>query len=78
MFADAVDKGITATVQKSDLRHCTAVALDLNSTIHFELDKLKPSKEGSWENHVFGVVAEIKNRNLNVDDFNFIFKEYQT
>ena len=74
VFPAAVDKGIAAALQKSDTGKCTAVALDLNSTKTFELDKLKPSKEGSWENYVFGVVAEIQNRNKIVGDFNIIFK----
>ena len=74
VFPAAVDKGIYAAIQKSDSGSCTAIALDLDSTISFELDKLKPSKEGSWENYVFGVVAEIQNRNKVVGDFNIIFK----
>jgi len=74
VFPAAVDKGIVAAIQKSDAGFCTAIALDLKSTIEFALDKLKPSKEGSWENYVFGVVAEIQNRNKVVGDFNIIFK----
>jgi galactokinase len=74
VFPAAVDKGIAAAIQKSDTGSCTAIALDLDSIIEFELDKLKPSKEGSWENYVFGVVAEIQNRNKVVGDFNIIFK----
>jgi|TARA_B110000967_G_scaffold92291_1_gene94931 galactokinase len=74
VFPAAIDKGIAAAIQKSDTGSCTAVALDLDSIIEFELDKLKPSKEGSWENYVFGVVAEIQNRNQVVGDFNIIFK----
>ena len=74
VFPAAVDKGIAAAIQKSDSGSCTAIALDLESTIEFELDTLKPSKEGSWENYVFGVVAEIQNRNKVVGDFNIIFK----
>ncbi|WP_405562408.1 galactokinase [Polaribacter sp. Asnod6-C07] len=74
VFPAAVDKGIAAAIQKSDTGSCTAIAMDLDSTIHFELDKLKPSKEGSWENYVFGVVAEIQNRNKIIGDFNIIFK----
>ena len=74
VFPAAVDKGIAAAIQKSDAGFCTAIALDLESTIEFELDKLKPSKEGSWENYVLGVVAEIQNRNKVVGDFNIIFK----
>ena len=74
VFPAAVDKGIAAAIQKSDTGISTAIALDLDSTIHFELDKLKPSKEGNWENYVFGVVAEIQNRNKVIGDFNIIFK----
>lgn len=74
VFPAAVDKGIVAAIQKSDAGFCTAIALDLESIIEFALDKLKPSKEGSWENYVFGVVAEIQNRNKVVGDFNIIFK----
>ena len=55
VFPAAVDKGIAAAIQKSNSGNSTAIALDLDSTIKFELDKLKPSKEGSWENYVFGV-----------------------
>ncbi|GGD06665.1 galactokinase [Hyunsoonleella pacifica] len=74
VFPAAVDKGIAAAIQKSDSGYSTAIALDLNSTVDFELDKLKPSKEGSWENYVFGVVAEIQNRNIVIGDFNIVFK----
>lgn len=74
VFPAAVDKGIVAAIAKSDTGSSTAIALDLNSTIEFELNKLRPLKEGSWENYVFGVVAEIQNRNKVVGDFNIIFK----
>jgi len=74
VFPAAVDKGIAAAIQKSDTGKSTAVALDLNSKVEFDLNNLKPSKQGSWENYVFGVVAEIKNRNKVVGDFNIVFK----
>ena len=74
VFPAAVDKGIAAAIQKSNSGKCTAIALDMDSTVNFELDKLKPSKKGNWENYVFGVVAEIQNRNKIVGDFNIIFK----
>ncbi len=74
VFPAAIDKGITAAIQKSSSGKSTAIALDLDSTIEFELDTLKPSKRGSWENYVFGVVAEIQNRNKVVGDFNIVFK----
>jgi galactokinase len=74
VFPAAVDKGIAAAIQTSDSGSCTAIALDLQSTIKFELDTLKPSKEGSWENYVFGVIAEIQNKNKVLGNFNIIFK----
>ncbi|WP_034041387.1 galactokinase [Wocania ichthyoenteri] len=74
VFPAAVDKGIAAAIQKSNSGHCTAIALDLDSTIEFELDKLKPSPEGSWENYVLGVVAEIQKKNIVVGNFNIVFK----
>jgi len=74
VFPAAVDKGIAAAIQKTDTGSSTAIALDLDSTIEFELNKLRPSKQGCWENYVFGVIAEIQNRNIVVGDFNIIFK----
>lgn len=74
VFPAAVDKGIAAAIQKSDTGSSTAIALDLDSTIEFELNKLSPSKQGNWENYVFGVIAEIQNQNIVVGDFNIIFK----
>lgn len=74
VFPAAVNRGIAAAIQKSDTGSSTAIALDLDSTIHFELDKVEPSKVGSWENYVFGVVAEIQNRSKIIGDFNIIFK----
>ena len=74
VFPAAVDKGIVAALQKSDSGSCTAVALDLDSSIEFELDQIKPSRLGSWENYILGVVAEIQNRNKIIGGFNIIFK----
>ncbi|MFL1011495.1 galactokinase [Flavisericum labens] len=74
VFPAAVDKGIAAAIQKTDSNKSIAYALDLNSKIEFDLNNLKPSKEGSWENYVFGVVAEIQNRNKVVGNFNIMFK----
>ncbi|WP_406684732.1 galactokinase [Seonamhaeicola sp. MEBiC1930] len=74
VFPAAIDKGIAAAFQKSNSGISTAYALDMNSKVEFKLDELKPLKEGSWENYVFGVIAEIKNRNKVVDNFNIVFK----
>ncbi|WP_405608255.1 galactokinase [Polaribacter sp. Asnod1-A03] len=74
VFPAAVNKGIAAAIEKSSSNKSTAIALDLNSTIDFELDKIKSSKEGRWENYVFGVVAEIQNKNKVIGNFNIVFK----
>lgn len=74
VFPAAVDKGIAAAIQKSDGHTSVAYALDLDSKIEFNLNKLKPSKEGNWENYVLGVVAELQNRNKIIGNFNIMFK----
>ncbi|MFI0430138.1 galactokinase [Mariniflexile sp. HMF6888] len=73
VFPAAVDKGIVAAFHKSDDKVSTAYAIDMNESIVFELDKLKPSSEGSWENYVLGVVAEMQNKNKVVGNFNIAF-----
>jgi galactokinase len=74
VFPAAVDKGIAAAIQKSESNISTAYALNMDNKIEFDLDKLKPLKEGSWENYVFGVIAEIQNRNKVIGNFNIVFK----
>jgi galactokinase len=74
VFPAAVDKGIAAAIQKSNTNISTAYAIDKACKIEFELDNLKPSKEGNWENYVFGVVAEIHNKNKIIGNFNIAFK----
>ena len=74
VFPAAVNKGIAAAIQKSNTNKSTAYAIDKASKIEFELDNLKPSKEGNWENYVFGVVAEIQNKNKIIGNFNIAFK----
>ena len=74
VFPAAINKGIVAAIQKSELDFSTAYALDLNGKIEFNLDKLKPLKEGRWENYVFGVVHEIQNKNKLIGNFNLVFK----
>ena len=74
VFPAAINKGIVAAIQKSELDFSTAYALDLNGKIEFNLDKLKPLKEGRWENYVFGVVHEIQNKNKLIGNFNIVFK----
>ena len=74
VFPAAVNKGIAAAIQKSDTNKSVAYAIDKESKITFDLENLKPSKEGNWENYVFGVVAEIQNKNKVIGNFNIAFK----
>ena len=73
VFPAAVDKGIVAAIGKSDSNASTAFAVDKGEQIAFSLDKLKPSSEGSWENYVLGVVAELQNRSKAIGNFNIVF-----
>ena len=73
VFPAAVNKGIVAAIQKSDSNTCVAYAVDKDEHIEFSLNTLKPSAEGSWENYVFGVVAEIQNRSKTIGNFNIAF-----
>lgn len=73
VFPAAVNKGIVAGFKKSDSGTSTAHALDMDSVIEFSLENLKPSKQGRWENYVFGVIAEIQKRGKIVGNFNVVF-----
>ena len=70
----AVNKGIVAALHKSITGSCTAFSLDHGCSIEFELNKLSLSKKGNWENYLFGVIAEIQNRNKVIGNFNIVLK----
>ncbi|MBJ6369838.1 galactokinase [Snuella sedimenti] len=73
VFPAAVNKGIVAAIQKSDAINCVAYAVDKDESIEFSLNAIKPLAEGRWENYVFGVIAEIKNRSKVIGNFNIAF-----
>ena len=73
VFPAAINKGIVAAIQKSDSKTSIAYAVDKEEQIVFSLDQLKPSAQGSWENYVFGVIAEIQNRSKTIGNFNIAF-----
>ncbi|CAH8296303.1 galactokinase [Mariniflexile fucanivorans] len=73
VFPAAVDKGIVAGIQKSDTNTSIAYAADKDESIEFSLDKLKPLAQGSWQNYILGVVAEIQNRSKTLGNFNIAF-----
>jgi len=73
VFPAAVNKGIVAAIQKSDAENSFALAVDKDEIVGFSLNDLKPTAQGSWENYVFGVVAEIQNRSKVIGNFNIAF-----
>ena len=74
VFPAAVNKGIVAAFNKSDSGKSTAYALDMEHSIEFSLENLKPAKPGSWENYVFGVIAEIEKKDKTIGNFNVVFQ----
>ncbi|MCR1024665.1 galactokinase [Cellulophaga baltica] len=73
VFPAAVDMGIILAIQKSDSIISTVYALDKHEELQFSLDELEPSTEGSWENYIKGVVAEIQNSGKTIGNFNLVF-----
>ncbi len=73
VFPAAVDKGIVAAIGKSDSQDSSCYAVDKGEIVKIYLNDLKPSAEGSWENYVFGVLAELQNRSKTIGDFNIAF-----
>lgn len=73
VFPAAVNKGIVAAIQKSDSNTSKAFAVDKEETIEFYLENLKPLAQGSWENYILGVIAEIQNQNKIIGNFNIAF-----
>ena len=73
VFPAAVDKGIVAAIGKSDSRTSMVCANDINETIEFSLNNIRPLAQGSWQNYILGVVNEIQNRSKVIGNFNLVF-----
>lgn len=73
VFPAAVDKGIVAAIGKSDSNSSVAFAADKDEILEFTINQIKPLAQGSWQNYILGVVAEIQNRSKTIDDFNIVF-----
>jgi galactokinase len=73
VFPAAVDKGIVAAIAKSDATVCKAYAADALEMIEFKLDNIQAFAQGSWQNYILGVVAEIQNRSKVIGNFNIVF-----
>lgn len=73
VFPAAVDKGIVAAIGISSSDVSTAYASDVDELVEFRLDIIKAFPQGSWQNYVLGVVAEIQNRSKVIGNFNIVF-----
>lgn len=73
VFPAAVNKGIIAAIQKSDSNTSKAFAVDKQEVVEFNLNNLKPMAQGSWQNYILGVIAEIQNRSKTIGNFNIAF-----
>lgn len=73
VFPAAIDKGIVAAIAKSDSNLSTIYAEDKQKTLEFSLKDIKPCAQGSWENYILGVVAELQNRSKIIGNFNIVF-----
>jgi len=73
VFPAAVNKGIVAAIGKNGSSVSTAYAVDKQETIEFSLNNIKPLAQGSWQNYILGVVAEIQNRSKTIGNFNIAF-----
>lgn len=73
VFPAAVDKGIAVAIRKSDSDISTAYAIDKDETFTFSINDLTPLAQGSWQNYVLGVIAEIQNKNKHIGNFNIVF-----
>lgn len=73
VFPAAVNMGIVAALEKSNAENSTVYALDKAESYSISLHDLKPSNNGSWENYIIGVVAELQNRSIIIGNFNMVF-----
>ncbi len=73
VFPAAVDKGIVAAIGVSSADVSQVYAADLDELIAFNLDNIKAFAQGSWQNYVLGVVAEIQNYGKVLGNFNVVF-----
>lgn len=73
VFPAAINKGIYLAIERTENSYSTAIALDLNSKLEFELNELKPIEKGGWKNYILGVISEIQKRGKKTGNFNLVF-----
>ena len=67
------DKGIVVAIGKSNSNASTVFAADKEEALKFSINQIKPMAQGSWQNYILGVVAEIQNRSKTIGNFNIAF-----
>ncbi len=73
VFPAAVDKGIIAAFQKSNESTSKAHAIDLDESIEFNLNSIEPHKDKLWANYILGVIDQLHQRGISVENFNLVF-----
>lgn len=73
VFPAAIDKGIVVAIAKSGSKNSRILALNTNNKFEFSINDIKPLKNGSWQNYVLGVIAEIQKTGKQLEGFNLVF-----
>ncbi|MGC4040397.1 MAG: galactokinase [Flavobacterium sp.] len=69
----AINKYICLAFSVSETSECSIIAKDLNDAVKFDLNEnLEPHKK-MWVNYIFGVLHQLKLRNLPMKGFNVVF-----
>lgn len=72
-FPAAINKGISLAISKSDINTSKVYALDMDEFYQFNIESIKPIKDGGWKNYVLGVVAELQKLGKHLGSFNSVF-----
>ena len=74
VFPAAIDKSIVAGFKTNNHPACRIISMDTNRELEFSLaDPPFRFPQGSWENYIIGVVAEIQEAGYGVDGFSMLF-----
>ncbi len=71
-MAAAIDREITVCIQKNNTRDIGIYASDFNEEVIGSIDHLFPTVN-HWSNYIYGVVAELKSRGVELSGFNCSF-----
>lgn len=73
VFPAAIDKGIVLAIQKNEENISNVYALNKEEMYSFEVNEISSLKNGGWKNYIIGVVAEIQNLGIKINNFNIVF-----